>query len=112
MIDGIGAHGQSCLDVGYHGAFLGGQLDLTTIANEEYMAFSLLCVPANCAEVTGVGIASQVFPGSQTADDFPRWIDAVVKEIFGTMMGKYQAEDVFLAFIVDQGTNMVNACGW
>lgn len=40
------------------------------------------------------------------------FVSQVVKEIFGTMMGKYQAEDVFLAFIVDQGTNMVNACGW
>ena len=38
---GLRLHLESCVKVGYLGPFLGAQLDLTTVANEEYITFSV-----------------------------------------------------------------------
>ena len=54
-------HRQSCMDLGYHGPFFGAQLDLTTVANEEY--------------ITRVGLATRAFPGTHTASDIEPWIE-------------------------------------
>ncbi|CAM9766237.1 unnamed protein product, partial [Ascophyllum nodosum] len=37
---GLRLHRESCMKLGYFGPFLGAQLDLTTVANEEYITFS------------------------------------------------------------------------
>lgn len=77
MMDDIRLYRQSCLDLGYDRAFLGGQLDLTTVANEEYITFCLSYVPPKSAEITRVGIATRAFPGSHTATDIASWIEEV-----------------------------------
>ena len=38
----IGEHRKSCLALGYTGPFLSGQVDLTTVAGEEYITFRIL----------------------------------------------------------------------
>jgi hypothetical protein len=75
--EAIRDHRQSCLDLGYEGPFLGAQMDLTTVANEECITLSVSFVPPNSAEITRLGIATKAFPGSHTADDIARWLRQV-----------------------------------
>ena len=68
-------HRQSCMDLGYHGPFLGAQLDLTTVANEEYITFSVSYIAEGDATITRVGLATRAFPGTHTASDIVPWIE-------------------------------------
>lgn len=70
-------HRESCSKLGYLGAFLGAQLDLTTVANEEYITFSVSYVAEGDTEITRVGLATRAFPGSHTAADIEPWIENV-----------------------------------
>ena len=56
---GLRLHGESCMKLGYFGPFLGAQLDLTTDANEEYIAFSASYIAEGNTLITRVGLASQ-----------------------------------------------------
>ena len=162
---------------GYHGLFLGAQLDLTTVANEEYITFSVCYIAEGDATITRVGLATRAFPGTHTASDIEPWIEKascascfecagfgsvgwyspcasklksllfyflffstsfierrsmlscllysvfilffpscalytqLTTEFFADMMGPdVKPKDGFLAFTVDQGGNVVNAC--
>ena len=66
---------RSCMDLGYHGPFLGAQLDLTTVANEEYITFSVSYIAEGDATITRVGLATRAFPGPHTASDIEPWIE-------------------------------------
>ena len=68
-------HRQSCMDLGYHGPFLGAQLDLTTVANEEYITFSVSYIAEGDATITRVGLETRAFPGTHTASDIEPWIE-------------------------------------
>ena len=68
---------EECLGMGYGQAFLGAQLDLTTVANEEYITFTVSYVKKGSSEVTRVALATRAFPGSHTAEDIKPWIEAV-----------------------------------
>ena len=54
---------------------LGAQLDITTVANEEYITFSVSYVAEAETTITRVGLATRAFPGSQTAEDIEPWIE-------------------------------------
>ena len=56
---------------------LGAQLDLTTVANEEYITFSVSYVAEGETTITRVGLATRAFPGSHTAEDIEPWIEKV-----------------------------------
>lgn len=72
---GLRLHRESCMQLGYHGPFLGAQLDLTTVANEEYITFSVSYIPEGATEISRVGLATRAFPGSHTAADIEPWIE-------------------------------------
>ncbi|CAB1104121.1 unnamed protein product [Ectocarpus sp. CCAP 1310/34] len=99
------------LGMGYGGAFLGAHLDLTTVANEEYITFTVSYVKkGKTDDVTRVALATRAFPGSHTAEDIKPWIEALTLEYFKDLIGpSVQPHDVFLGFTVDQGKNIVNA---
>eukprot|EP00903_Cladosiphon_okamuranus_P011710 g11013.t1 len=102
---------EECLSMGYGGAFLGAQLDLTTVANEEYITFTISYVKKGDTDVNRVALATRAFPGSHTAEDVKPWIEALTLEYFKDLIGtSVQPRDVFLGFTVDQGKNIVNAC--
>ncbi|CAN0361476.1 unnamed protein product, partial [Ectocarpus sp. 4 AP-2014] len=63
--------------MGYGGAFLGAQLDLTTVAGEEYITFTVSYVKKGSSSISRVALATRAFPGSHTADDIQAWIEAV-----------------------------------
>ena len=71
---GLRLHRESCLSLGYAGPFLGAQLDLTTVANEEYITFSVSYVVEGETTITRVGLATRAFPGSHTSEDIEPWI--------------------------------------
>ena len=49
---GLRLHRESCKKLGYFGPFLGAQLDLTTVANEEYRALPwVLSTTVACTRV-------------------------------------------------------------
>ena len=73
--ENIKQHRQSCMDLGYHGPFLGAQLDLTTVANEEYITFSVSYIAEGDVTITRVGLATRAFPGTHTASDIEPWIE-------------------------------------
>ena len=73
----IKEHRQSCLRWGTKGLFLGGQLDLTTIANEEYITFSVSFIPVGEVTVKRNGLATRAFPGQYTATDVTFWVEKV-----------------------------------
>ena len=73
--ENIKQHRQSCMDLGYHGPFLGAQLDLTTVANEDYITFSVSYIAEGDATITRVSLATRAFPGTQTASDIEPWIE-------------------------------------
>lgn len=68
---------ESCVKLGYHGPFLGAQLDLTTVANEEYITFSVSYIAEGAQTISHVGLATRAFPGSHTAADIEPWIEKV-----------------------------------
>ena len=72
---GLRLQRESCVKVGYLGPFLGAQLDLTTVANEEYITFSVSYIAEGETEITRVGLATRAFPGSHTAADIEPWIE-------------------------------------
>ena len=49
VLDDLRSFREECLAVGYSGAFLSAQLDLTTAAVEEYIAFSVSYVKGSSA---------------------------------------------------------------
>eukprot|EP00904_Undaria_pinnatifida_P010346 jgi/Undpi1/6441/HiC_scaffold_20.g08922.m1 len=110
---GLRLQRESCVKVGFLGPFLGAQLDLTTVASEEYITFSVSYIAEGETEITRVGLATRASPGSHTAADIEPWIEkaSLTTEFFGELMGEdVEPTDVFLAFTVDQGGNVVNAC--
>lgn len=68
---------EECESLGYSGGFLGAQLDLTTVASEEYITFSVSYVKKGCTNVSRVALATRAFPGTHTSDDIRPWIEAV-----------------------------------
>ncbi|CAB1103007.1 unnamed protein product [Ectocarpus sp. CCAP 1310/34] len=99
------------LGMGYSGPFLGAQLDLTTAAGEEYITFTVTFVKKGDTDMTRIALAARAFPGSHTAEDIQPWIEKLTLEYFSGFMGEsVQPSDVFLAFTVDQGKNIINAC--
>ena len=78
VLDGLRSLREECLRVGYSGAFLGAQLDLTTAAGEEYITFTVSYVKKSCTDITRDALATrQAFPGTHTAEDIRPWIETV-----------------------------------
>ena len=78
VMDDLRSLREECLVVGYSGAFLGAQLDLTTAAGEEEITFfTVLYVRMGSSDVTRVAIARRAFSGTQTTEDIRPWIEAV-----------------------------------
>lgn len=77
VVEDLRSFREECLAVGYPGAFLGAQLDLTTAAGEEYITFSVSYVRKGSSDVTRTALATRAFPGTHTADDIKPWIEAV-----------------------------------
>jgi hypothetical protein len=84
MLTEIGVHRDACRALGYHGPFLGGQVDLTTVAGEEYITFSASYIPAGEENIRRVGLATRAFPGSHTAVDVEYWIEKVCLDVLGS----------------------------
>ena len=70
-------HPESCLALGYTGPFLAGQVDLTTVAGEEYITFSVSYIPPGDEKILRIGLATRAFPGSHTVDDVEYCIEQV-----------------------------------
>lgn len=79
---GLRSHWESCRELAYEGPFLSAQLDLTTVANEEYITFSVSYFPKGERTLTRVGLATRVFPGSHTAADIEPWIEKASISLF------------------------------
>ena len=77
VLDDLRSFREECLAVGYSGAFLGAQLDLTTAAGEEYITFSVSYVKKGSSDVSRVALATRAFPGTHAADDIKPWIENV-----------------------------------
>lgn len=77
IVDDLRTLREECLGMGYSGAFLGAQLDLTTVAGEEYITFTVSYVEKGSTDVTRVALACRAFPGTHTADDISPWIEEV-----------------------------------
>ena len=77
MLTEIGMHRGACRALGYHGPFLGGQVDLTTVAGEEYITFSASYISPGEETIRRVGLATRAFLGSHTAVDLEYWIEKV-----------------------------------
>ena len=71
---GLRLQRESCVKVRYLGPFLGAQLDLTTVPNEEYITFSVSHIAEGETEITRVGLATRACPGSYTTADIETWI--------------------------------------
>ena len=63
--------------MGYSGAFLGAQLNLTTAAGEEYITFSVSYVMKGSSDVSRVALSTRAFPGTHAADDIEPMIESV-----------------------------------
>ena len=61
MLTEIGVQRDACRALGYHGPFLGGQVDLTTVAGEEYITFSESYIPPSEEKIRRVGLATRAF---------------------------------------------------
>lgn len=61
VMDDMRSLREECLDMGYGGAFLGAQLDLTTVAGEEYITFTVSYVRKGSSEVSRVALATRAF---------------------------------------------------
>eukprot|EP00904_Undaria_pinnatifida_P008197 jgi/Undpi1/4507/HiC_scaffold_18.g07861.m1 len=109
-MDKLRSFREGCLAMGYSGACLGAQLDLTTAAGEEYITFSVLYILECSSDVTRVALATRAFPGTHTAEDIMPWIEELTKEYFADITGEgVEPGDIFLAFTVGQEGNVVNA---
>lgn len=62
---------------GYVGGFCNLQLDLTTVANQEYCTASASFLKPDSAAVEHLSLATKVFPGSHKEADIARWIEEV-----------------------------------
>lgn len=80
--EGFRLHRKSCLELGYTGPFLGAQLDLTTVADEEYITFSVSYIPPGSSELVRVGLATRALPGTHTAADITPWIQNVGEKMW------------------------------
>ena len=58
----IHEHRDSCLALGYKGSFLLGQVDLTTVADAEYITFSASYIPPGEATIKRIGLATRHSP--------------------------------------------------
>ena len=76
FMDDLRSFREECLAVGYLGAFLAAQLDLTTAAGEEYITLTVSYVPKGSSDVTRVALATRAFPGTHTAEGIRPWIEA------------------------------------
>jgi len=72
---GLRLQRESCVKLGYLGPFLSAQVDLTTVANEEYITFSVSYIAEDATTISRVGLATRAFPGSHTAADIEPWIE-------------------------------------
>ena len=77
VLDDLRSFREECLAVGYSGAFLGAQLDLTTAAGEEYITLSASYVKKGSSDVSRVALATRAFLGTHAADDIKPWIENV-----------------------------------
>jgi len=68
---------ESCLSVGYEGPFVAGQMDMTTVAGEEYITFTVSYIPPGGASLHRIALATRAFPGSHTATDVEYWLEQV-----------------------------------
>ena len=59
VLDDLRSFRAECLALGYSGAFLGAQLDLTTMAGEEYITFSVSYVNKGSSDVSRVALATR-----------------------------------------------------
>ena len=82
VLDGLRSFREECLAVGYPGAFLGAQLDLTTATGEEYITFSLSYVKKGSSDDSCVALATRAFPGTHAADEIKPWIENVRRLLF------------------------------
>lgn len=73
----IAEHRAFCLALGYTGLFLARHLDLTAVAGEKYIPFSVSYIPPEADEIVRIGLATRAFPGSHTADDIEYWVEKV-----------------------------------
>ena len=101
VMDDLRSFREGCLAVGYSGAFLGAQLDVTTAAGEEYIAFSVSYVRKGSSDVTRVALATQAFPGTHSAADIRPWIEAVRR----FLIVEYQV--LIVLFFMGCGQNQV-----
>lgn len=69
VVDDLRTLREDCVGMGYSGASLGAQLDLTTVAGEEYITFAVSYVKKGTTDVTCVALGCRAFPGTHTADD-------------------------------------------
>ena len=77
VLDDLRSFREECLAVGYLGAFLGVQLDLTTAAGEEYITFNVSYVKKGRSDVSRVALPTRAFPGTHAADDIKPCIENV-----------------------------------
>ena len=77
VLDYLRSFREECLAVGYSGAFLGAQLDLTTEAGEEYITLSVSYMMNGSSDVSRVALATRAFRGTHAADDIKPWIENV-----------------------------------
>ena len=76
VLDDLRSFREECLAVGYSGAFLGAQLDLTTAAGEEYITLRASYVKKSSSDVSRVALATRAFLGTHAADDMDRKCEA------------------------------------
>ena len=74
---GLPTQRESCQKLGYDGPFLAAQLDLTTVANEGYITFSVSYIAQGETVITRVDLVTRAFPGSHTAADIEPWVEQV-----------------------------------
>ena len=77
VMDDLRSFREERLPVGYSGVFLDAQLDITTVAGEENITFTVSDVRKGSSDVTRVMLATRTFPGSHTAEDIRPWIESV-----------------------------------
>lgn len=63
--------------IGHPGGFCSLQLDLTTVANQEFCTASASVLLPDSTEVEHISLATTVFPGTHKEADVARWIEEV-----------------------------------
>ena len=67
--------------MGYSGACIGAQLNLTSAASEKHITFSVSYILEGSSGVTRVALATRAFPGTHTAGDIMPWIEEVKRVV-------------------------------